>query len=319
VTDAVSDALAVPDALRQALGLDLGALQGELAEVAAQALEARRNGVGLAAAVADPDYPALGRFHIDLRDALLVEIPKEIRGFVESAARPEAGSGAQAFGTALAEIAQEVPRDPAGQDVGEQTGEDDDAEPAHALAEFLVFEAVRLRLLVQAWQTEDFERLGGGERDIDVIAGREVETLLAEPALADGEVRPLMLLVAAASVSLAADAQERVHEMRRVGDDVREELAMQARLRKALRELRLPESVLLGNALSGLLGETRQELPDLQRDRPVALDGLSRQAMDQRVSRGRKALTRSQQDWPRRKRPALFDLVSDDDGSNDED
>lgn len=316
VADAVSDALAVPDALRQALGLDLGALQGELADVAEQALAARRDGVGLAAAVADPTYPALGRFHTDLRDALLVEIPNEIRGFVESATRPEGGSGAEAFGSALAEIAQENPREPT------STAAATDAEPAHALAEFLVFQAVRLRLLVQAWQTEDYERLGGDERDIDVIAGREVETLLAEPALADGEVRPLMLLVAAASVSLAADAQERVHEMRRVGDDVREELAMQARLRKALRELRLPESVLLGNALSGLLGEQRQELPDLQRDRPVALDGLSRQAMDQRVSRGRKALTRSHEDWPRRKRPALFDLVSDDEGearSDDED
>lgn len=314
VADAVSDALVVPDALRQALGLDLGALQGELADVAEQALAARRDGVGLAAAVADPKYPALGRFHTDLRDALLVEIPNEIRGFVESATRPEGGSGAEAFGSALAEIAQENPREPP-----TSAPSATDAEPAHALAEFLVFQAVRLRLLVQAWQTEDYERLGGDERDIDVIAGREVETLLAEPALADGEVRPLMLLVAAASVSLAADAQERVHEMRRVGDDVREELAMQARLRKALRELRLPESVLLGNALSGLLGEQRQELPDLQRDRPVALDGLSRQAMDQRVSRGRKALTRSQEDWPRRKRPALFDLVSDDDGSDGED
>ena len=84
---------------------------------------------------------------------------------------------------------------------------------------------------------------------------------------------------------------------------------MRARLRGALRELRLPESVLLENALANLLGGERLELTELKAERPVALDGLSRQAMDQRVSRGRRALTRSTQQWPTRRRPALFDLL----------
>ncbi|HRI07267.1 MAG TPA: hypothetical protein PKW35_05585, partial [Nannocystaceae bacterium] len=61
--------------------------------------------------------------------------------------------------------------------------------------------------------------------------------------------------------------------------------------------------------LAALLGEERRELTDLQAERPVALDGLSRQAMDQRVSRGRRALARARQGWPSRRRPALFDLL----------
>ena len=94
-----------------------------------------------------------------------------------------------------------------------------------------------------------------------------------------------------------------------VTEDQRETLRMRARLRAALRELRLAESVLLENALSSLLGEERVELMELQANRPLALDGLTRQAMDQRVSRGRRALTQGPEKWPIRRRPSLFDLL----------
>ncbi|MCA9662945.1 MAG: hypothetical protein KC486_31685, partial [Myxococcales bacterium] len=114
---------------------------------------------------------------------------------------------------------------------------------------------------------------------------------------------------ATASVSLARDAAERAEALRKASPDLRDEVRMRARLRAALRELRLPESVLLENALANLLGHERRELTDLQAERPLALEGLSRQAMDQRVSRGRRALTRAKQQWPRRRRPALFDLL----------
>ncbi|HEY8376879.1 MAG TPA: hypothetical protein VIK91_10345, partial [Nannocystis sp.] len=127
--------------------------------------------------------------------------------------------------------------------------------------------------------------------------------------LADPDVRPITVLLAAASVSLARDARSRAEELRVTGEDTREELRMRARLRAALRELRLPEAVLLENALAALLGEERRELSELQAARPVALDGMSRQAMDQRVSRGRRALAHPRASWPRRRRPALFDLL----------
>jgi hypothetical protein len=90
---------------------------------------------------------------------------------------------------------------------------------------------------------------------------------------------------------------------------VLEQLSTRARLRGALRELRLPEAVLLENALSNLLGEERVELAELQEAHPLALEGLSRQAMDQRVSRSRRQLGGGPQHWPRRRRPALFDLL----------
>lgn len=116
-------------------------------------------------------------------------------------------------------------------------------------------------------------------------------------------------MFAAAQVSVAREAAERADALRRSSDDLRERLHMRARLRAALRELRLPESVLLSNALSSLLDEPRLELSDLQQARPLALHGMSRQAMDQRVSRGRRALSHARDDWPRRRNAALFDLL----------
>jgi hypothetical protein len=302
VADAVSHALPVP--VDDKAPLDLGdgdELREELERVALEALGAAEAGIPLNQAVRHDGYPALRQFHQDLRDSMFLEIPKDLRPWVERLQASPARS--EQLGQTLTRIA---------------TADEGDAElPANAdlqraLAEVLVFESVRLRLLVAAWQSEEFERLGGEEEDVDDIAWEEVSALLAEPIMNVDGVRPLQVMYASASVALARDAADRADELIQAGGDLREELSMRAKLRAALRELRLTESVLLENALSTLLGSERVELKDLQERRPVALEGLSRQAMDQRVSRGRRALTRPRQSWPRRRTPALFDLLRDD-------
>ena len=298
ITDAVSNALPVP---LDRDSVDLGNLRSELEQVALQAREALDEGIPLHLAVVDPRFDALVAFHQDLRDSLFVELPRELRSWVEQGVATAGPEGALGFIDALAELARQA--GPA----------DAPAAPLQrALAELLVFEGIRLRVLLTVWQSEDFERLGGEESDVDAIAWEEVVRLLDHPALEDARVRPGPLMYAAAQVSVAREATERAEALRRSGDEVRERLIMRARLQAALRQLRLPESVLLGNALSTLLDEPRMELTDLQRSRPVALDGLSRQAMDQRVSRGRRALTHSPDRWPRRRGVALFDLLGPD-------
>jgi hypothetical protein len=168
---------------------------------------------------------------------------------------------------------------------------------------------VRLRLLTTAWSSIEFESLGGDEEAVDVIAWTEVDAILHDEATDDPEIRPLPLMVAAGSVALARDAAQRADLVRTLDEEQRDALRMRARLRAALRELRLAESVLLENALAGLLEEDRLDLSTLQERHPTALGGLSRQAMDQRVSRGRRALTRGREEWPGRRTPALFDLL----------
>lgn len=282
-------------------GVDVQELRAELEEIAVQALRAGLEDEPLHEAVRSPAYPALRDFHRGLRDALLMEIPKELQPWVQGMTQGGTGSGSvdDFFDQMVARAAAQTPVD-------------HEASPEQlqaALAELMLFETVRLRLLVSAWSSVEFESLGGTEADIDTIAGIEVEVLLHEPMLADPEVRPLAVMVASASVALARDAADRADELRHVTESERERLRMQARLRSALRELRLPESVLLQNALANLLGEDRLELPELQAEHPAALEGLSRQAMDQRVSRGRRALAKSSSQWPSRRRPSLFDLL----------
>ena len=300
VASAVTHVLPMPTDGTAAPHIDLGELQAELEGVAAEALRARRAGLSLLEAVWDPRYPGLREFHQGIRDALFVEIPQEFEPWARSATATGDNPGFD--GLPLQRTLFSFAR---------ASGVDDLSALQAALAELLVFQAVRLRLLVTALGSAEFEVLGGEESDIDAIAWAEIQALLHRDELTDPEVRPLTVILAAANVALARDAAERAQELRASGDDFREELRMRARLRAALRELRLPEAVLLENALSALLGGDRRELVDLQAERPVALDGMSRQAMDQRVSRGRRSLTREPANWPRRRRPALFDLLRD--------
>ncbi len=300
VASAVTHVLPLPTDGSTASHIDFNEIQGELEGVAREALAARQAGLSLLEAVQNPAYPVLRAFHQDLRDALFMEIPQEF----EPLARAATGER-DAFGFNDIRLQQNL--------VGfaHATSDDDTAAMQAALAELFVFEGVRLRLLATALASAEFELLGGEESDIDAIAWDEVCALLHRKELRDPSVRPLTVILAAANVSLARDTANRAEHLRVSGDDFREELRMRARLRAALRELRLPEAVLLENALSALLGNDRRELVDLQAERPVALDGLSRQAMDQRVSRGRRSLAHPRSAWPKRRRPALFDLLRD--------
>ena len=300
VSSAVTNAL--PILAESAPSIDLREVQSDLEAVARDALEARKRGISLLDAVVCPDFPDLKAFHSGIRDALFLEIPPELDPWVLSVTDGGKDNGVALSGLQrmIVDFAQ-----------GEQGSDDPQLQAMQQiLAELLVFEALRLQLLVMALGKGEYEQLGGEESDIDAIAWAEVQALLHEPELRDPAIRPLQVLRATASVSLARDAALRAEELRRAGPDLRDEVRMRARLRAALRELRLPEAVLLENALANLLGSERHELGDLQNARPLALEGLSRQAMDQRVSRGRRALTRPKHKWPRRRRPALFDLLS---------
>lgn len=280
---------------------ELAELGEELNEVAEEVLEARMRGIGLADALHSEEFPAMSSLHRDLRDSMLDELPRELVGWAKSMAEHPEESAPGLGQLQRTWFNQAV--------AGEAHASDDHDEQLRcALAEFLLFQSVRLRLLAAAWSNEEFEALGGDEQEVDHIAWTEVMAMLAQPALADPRVRPLALMIAAGSVTMARESNLRAEALRQSGEDMREQLRMRARLRAALRELRLPESVLLQNALSNLLGEERRELPELQAEHPLALSGLSRQAMDQRVSRGRRALSRGPEQWPRRRRPSLFDL-----------
>lgn len=306
---------AVAPALLQALPAPLlkGALSGqidaeqmrdEFEQLAQEATRARNEETALHQAVYDrANYPRMAEFHATLRDALFVELPEALRQWI-SDAMPDAQQVASTGGQGSVEQLL-VQRAVAGRNAKSQSPE----ALQGALAELLLFESVRLRLLVGVWSNTEYESLGGDAPEIDAIAGAEVHALLDHPDIDDPQLRPTLLMLASASLRLHHQHAQRADALRHAGDDERESMRMQARLRAALRELRLPESVLLENALASLLGHERVELPELQAAHPLALAGMSRQAMDQRVSRSRRALMGPKEKWPRRKKASLFDLL----------
>ncbi len=300
ITSSITRALPAPLTADLAGELEMQTFQRELEDIAFETLQALREGIELPDAARDfEQFPALATFHQGLRDALFVELPREFEPWA-AALRGDGQlpPGMQNLQEQLVDMAQQL-----------DTRGDERLALQSALAELLVFESVRLQLLIVALGSESYEMVGGEEEDVDRIAWQEVQALLNIVDPHDRDLRPVHVMFASANISLHRDVMSRTEALRYTGDDFREELTMQARLRAALRRLRLPEAVLLENALANLLGTQRQELMDLQVQRPVALAGLSRQAMDQRVSRGRRALGRGQHSWPTRRRPALFDLL----------
>lgn len=285
--------------------IDPEQLRDEFEQLGQEALRARSAQTALHQAVHErANYPRMAEFHATLRDALFVELPEALRQWI-SDAMPESEQGAPTAGGQGSVEQLLVQRAVAGRNAPEQSPE----ALQGALAELLLFESVRLRLLVGVWSNTEYESLGGDAPEIDAIAGAEVQALLDHPDIDDPQLRPTLLMLASASLRLHDQHAQRADALRHAGDDERESMRMRARLRAALRELRLPESVLLENALASLLGHERVELPELQAAHPLALAGMSRQAMDQRVSRSRRALAGPKEKWPRRKSASLFDLL----------
>jgi hypothetical protein len=141
-------------------------VEATLVATAYEANDALAGGVGLAAAARDAGrFPSLYRLHAAIGDALEMSLSPEIDAWLEEAR--QSADRLEALREGLVPLAAHG------------------APLEAALARFLLFEAVRARLLVAAWATDTaFEAMGGAAEDVDVIAAAEVARLVAAwPAL----------------------------------------------------------------------------------------------------------------------------------------
>jgi hypothetical protein len=67
-------------------------------------------------------------------------------------------------------------------------------------------------------------------------------------------------------------------------------LAKCAAIERSLRDLEAVDALLVHNEVASYLGEQRLSVQELQRQHPVVLDGMTRAALDQRISRLRRRL-----------------------------
>jgi hypothetical protein len=273
-------------------------LQARMRVLAEEVLEAEAAGRTLASAVTDEEaFPALHQLHVAARDLLTMSLPAPLARWVREALESPESPVSEELQRGLAALAAAPEAPPA----------------SRALARLLLFEAVRVSLLVaEHLSGTSIEAVGAGQRDVDEIAEQEVGAWIAslsELAGEDPEVRPLEILVSAALLRLNHRVDELRVELTRVGEELVDALRLRASFDVKLRDMEAADAILARNAFAVAIDEERREIEDLQKEHAFVLGDRRRAALDQQVSRLRRRMARGE--WPRRRSPAFVDLVAD--------
>jgi hypothetical protein len=283
-----------PDQLRA--GLD--EMYAQLLRVGLDAFHARQSGIPFHAAANDGEnYPHLRRFHLAATDMLQLPLPSELVPWFERFMR-----------SPVPPVAAEL------QNLIARSAVDASAAPVErAFLQFLLYQGARLNLVVAAWRNDhEFASAGARMADVDRIAHDELEWLLANAAKLGPEDRPLHVLVALGMERLNRHVAELLRELRAIMDDVTEaqklRAVFEAKVEAYIRDMNLTDAVLIRNRVAPELGEQRVPVEVLQAEHPLALEGMSRAAMDQRVKRLVDHLGETR-GLPARRAPALIDLI----------
>lgn len=287
----------------QTLGLDeaevqrgveaikLGAMQ-----LALELAQAETIGVPMADAVRDADnYPHLVQAHNSILDVLTLELPKEFTPFLQCVA-------AMPNPPPLDEMTRDLAR------VGATA-----QGPQRALARFILFEGVRLQLLVTMWrQTPDLHRLGIDDYSWDRQASDNLDVLLAHPQDLEGPdpIRPLEVVLTATLTDLLKYVGEAERALGQIEADVRARYARRAMVEEALLDANARDAVLIRNCLARAWGAQRLDIGRVMKQHPLPFDGTKRNAIDQHVSRRQLAMIEDGLAViPVRRKPALIDLI----------
>lgn len=243
-----------------------------LGQLLADVERAHRRNVPLGVAVhAHEQYPYLGWFHGSLQDAYRMALPAELIPIMRRMVHAPPPSWVGETLENLCVVARS-----------------DRARPEEAaLARLLIFEGIRVNLSIAAYRTNgEYEALGGDARELDEIADKQLETLLAIPLAVDAttEYRPFTTTVAAAMVRL----RERVDEFwstQALIAELRELCAQRQRLEMLLRQADPKDAAVLRNHFDR--PRQRQPIPvaRLPLEHPLILACETEDSLNKRTSR----------------------------------
>lgn len=265
-------------------------IEAQAERIALDALTAIRMDIPFSEAASDyVNFPHLARVHSEVDDILTLELPPKLEGWLKSVlAMPEPPS-LDMMRTALIAAAA-------------------DALNPHqwALARFGVFEGVRLNLVLMA-KLFPQETLGVGValNDLDRIAEATISTWLASSDPTPAETRPFTVIVAAAMSSLTKHAEDLRAGIGQIQRDFLEEAQRRATVEQILSEMDVRDALLIRNEIAPDFGEQRLTVELLQERHELVMGGVSRNALDQRITRARKKTREAL----RRRRVALLDLL----------
>ena len=265
------------------------------AQLAIELTQAEVRGVRLAQAVRDAEaYPRLVQAHNSVLDILSAELPFDIESLFKR----------------LIDSPGLPPIDQLQRDLGRVAASKNGMQAA--LARFLLFEMVRIAVLVSTWsEAPDLYRVGVDDDVWDYRAEENLEVLLAHPGDMEGPdgIRPLEVVLTATLQDLLRYAEEASRAIARISHELDRQYESRAVVEKALRDAPAHEAVLIRNVFGVAWGHQRLEVPRLASQHPLLFEGIQRNTIDQLVSRRKRAMKeRGFEAVPARTRPALIDL-----------
>jgi hypothetical protein len=299
----ISELLPDPTSVQAAIAEIEAALMG----LAFEAHEAEVRCVTFDNACRDENnFPRLNRLHHGVCDMLTLELPPELVAWMRALfARPPENE-ANEIQLALGGMAcSPIPC------------------PRRALARVLLFEGIRLALLMidhlpqrlaqgQAVVHRDgpgFVGIGAEPKDVDRVAAQELAWWLEHGHQLFEDPRPLDDLLASALLELNRHVADVRDVIRLAQDHVREELASRDELERRLQRINSPDAVLIRDYASPLLDEQRLSIDRLQTQHSLLFGDAPRNTVDQRMARLKRRLEERQ--WPERRRPAIIDLAAE--------
>jgi hypothetical protein len=289
ITDLISEAELVAG-MRQ--------LEGALLAIAVEVNLASTRGESLREAVRNEEsYPHLHRAHAAISDILEMSVPLEIEVWVRRVHAMPTPPIVDKLRTSLARAAIGV------------------ASPEACTARFILFQSTRATLKIAAWRTDGaFEAVGATDDEIDEIAEEQVDQLLSLVPELPEDIRPFHVLMASAMCDLTATVDELRRLLHEMGRDIVEGFLERAAVERNLRDVDAVDATLIKNALGPHLGNQYLSIEELQRAHPVLLAPHSRNGLDKRSSRLRERLERRAEGLPPRKRPSLYQVLTDIEG-----
>lgn len=266
----------------------------ELRQITGDYRRAQLNDIELAEAVTQFDnYPYLARFHAGVLDSMLWALPKPLVSWSRRMFQPSPTTEMLA-GRYLQLL------------VSTARGSKD--ADFRAAAELMLFQMVRTGLLFEIDLTQpQGTHILANDRMISRLAESSVRAWLSDPETDDALVIDHALESASAAISLRA--MDFAAALRSVEDAVAEaEYRDQQRL-MLLRELDLPDALLLRNYTASSFQEQPVSFALLKERHPIAFDELSENAMSQRLTRLKARLADGDIAGARRRSPNMLDLV----------
>jgi len=177
------------------------------------------------------------------------------------------------------------------------------SDPTPALARFVLFELVRVQLILLA-RRHPHEVFGHGLEldDLSPIAEKQVELWLKEAPPA--EVRSRLVLEAAACVGLSVHVAVLTTELDRVGKDIHAGMVRRAEIEAELSQCEARDSLLIRNGLAPGLGIQQLTIEELRSRHPIAMGDVSVEALYKRFQRLKK-----RGKIPKREHIALLDVI----------